>query len=83
MCRNSPHGDNWPTWQTDFFAPGRPLLEIAPWIVARDNYEACNRAGDGWARLLTPNGLGPSCVDHEAPYKVTWGRHHSLYSIRL
>jgi hypothetical protein len=39
MCRNSPHGDNWPTWQTDFFAPGRPLLEIAPWIVARDNYE--------------------------------------------
>mgnify|MGYP000167914488 CR=1 FL=1 len=29
-CAGSPHGDNWATWNADFFAPASPLLGAAP-----------------------------------------------------
>src|SRR5581483_4313059 len=29
-CAGSPYGDNWPSWNADFFAPAAPLLAAAP-----------------------------------------------------
>src|SRR5215470_16997294 len=67
-------------WKADFFAPARPLLEAAPWIVVRGNHESCNRAGQGWWRLLDPHPLVPqrdcndaandNVGDYSEPYAV-------------
>jgi len=53
-CKGSPHGDNWLTWQADFFAPAKPLLAAAPWLATRGNHETCSRAGDGFMLFLDP-----------------------------
>src|SRR5262249_12935450 len=48
-CKGSPYGDNWATWQADFFKPAAPLLAAAPWIATRGNHEICrHRAGLGF-----------------------------------
>ncbi|WP_228894004.1 metallophosphoesterase family protein [Pseudoduganella aquatica] len=64
-CAGSPHGYGWDTWREDFFRPGAALLAAAPWVVARGNHESCERAGQGWWRLLDPRPLqsGRDCVD--------------------
>jgi hypothetical protein len=76
-CQGSPSGDNWVTWAADFFTPAAPLLQAAPWIVARGNHEICKRAGLGYARLLDPTpatgGNPPACVDLIDQYTVTVG----------
>ena len=74
-CAGTPHGDNWPTWNADFFAPAAPLLAAAPWVVVRGNHEDCVRAGSGWLRLMGPLAFDPSagCVTHLAPYSVPIG----------
>ncbi len=69
-CGGSPHGDNWPAWQADFFAPAAPLLRAAPWVFVRGNHEDCGRAGWGWFRLLDPGPLPASCNEDPAPYAV-------------
>ena len=51
-CAGSPWGDNWTTWDADFFAPAAPLLAAAPWVMVRGNHEDCDRGGPGWFRLL-------------------------------
>ena len=33
-CTGTPFGDNWPTWDADFFAPAKPLLVVAPWVMS-------------------------------------------------
>jgi hypothetical protein len=55
--------DNWAEWQQDFFAPMRPLLLAAPWVMVRGNHENCyGESGVGWALLLSPSyGLVPDC----------------------
>jgi hypothetical protein len=72
-CARSPHGDDWPTWKADFFAPAAPALLAAPWIVVRGNHEICSRAGAGYFRLLdpAPAGAPPPCVDLIPQYTVT------------
>ena len=75
-CQGSPHGDNWEAWVEDFFAPAKPLLEAAPWIVTRGNHEICKRGGIGYARLLDPSpatGPQPACVEMMDQYTVTAG----------
>jgi hypothetical protein len=74
-CAGSPHGDNWDTWNADFFAPAAPLLAAAPWIVIRGNHEDCQRAGPGFLRLLGPTAYDPAavCTDHLEPYAVMAG----------
>ena len=74
-CANTPHGDNWPTWNADFFAPAAPLLAAAPWVFVRGNHEDCERAGPGWLRLLGPLPFDPAapCAAHLAPYAVPLG----------
>lgn len=74
-CAGSPHGDNWETWNADFFAPGKPLLEAAPWAIVRGNHEECYRAGTGFLRLIGPLPVteGAPCVLHVPPYTVPLG----------
>ncbi len=74
-CAGSPHGDNWATWNADFFAPAGPLLSAAPWVFVRGNHEDCQRAGPGWLRLLGADAYDPvaACAPHVAPYAVPIG----------
>ena len=71
-CKDSPWGDNWKTWDADFFTPAKPLLAAAPWVFVRGNHEDCERAGLGWLRLLGPLAFDPAapCSAHLAPYSI-------------
>jgi Calcineurin-like phosphoesterase len=71
-CARSPHGDDWPTWKADFFAPAAAALRAAPWIVVRGNHEICSRAGAGYFRLLDPTPAAgvPPCIDLIPQYTV-------------
>jgi hypothetical protein len=55
QCAGSPHGDVWPAWRADFFAPADTLLKVAPWVFVRGNHEDCRRGGRGWSRALDPD----------------------------
>jgi hypothetical protein len=68
-CAGSPWGDNWTTWQADFFTPAAPLLAAAPVLLARGNHEDCNRAGAGWQLLMGPGAPTP-CAAHVPLYTV-------------
>lgn len=72
-CASSPFGDRLDTWVADFFAPARPLLAAAPWIMARGNHESCQRAGVGYLRLLDPRPVPPACSDRTGPYALPLG----------
>ena len=72
-CAGSPHGDNWPSWRADFFAPAAPLLAAAPWIMVRGNHELCRRGGHGWFRLLDPYPRRADCLDRTDPYWLSTG----------
>ena len=82
-CAGSPWGYGWDAWEADVFAPAGPLLRAAPWIVVRGNHESCNRAGQGWWRLLDPRPLAPrrncdlaaddNIGDYSEPYAVPLG----------
>lgn len=78
-CAGSPYGDNWITWQADFFSPAAPLMAAAPLVIVRGNHEECGRAGPGWTRLLSPQAFDPAkpCTVHLPPYTV------DLASVRL
>jgi hypothetical protein len=74
-CAGTPWGDNWPTWNADFFSPAAPLLAAAPWVIVRGNHEDCQRSGAGFNRLLAPLPYDPAkpCVDHFPAYAVPAG----------
>ncbi|MBN9546599.1 MAG: metallophosphoesterase [Alphaproteobacteria bacterium] len=74
-CEGSPSGDNWPSWNADFFAPAAPLLTAAPWVILRGNHEDCQRAGLGFLRLLGSDAFDPAaaCNPHLAPLLVPLG----------
>jgi len=74
-CEGSPSGDNWPSWNADFFAPAAPLLGAAPWVILRGNHEDCQRAGLGFLRLLGQDAFDPAapCNPHLAPFLVPLG----------
>jgi hypothetical protein len=82
-CAGSVWGYGWDGWNADFFAPGAALLAAAPWAASRGNHESCNRAGQGWWRLLEPRALKPGrdCIDpandgigdYDDPYAVPLG----------
>jgi len=73
-CAGSPWGDNWTTWQADFYTPAAPLLAAAPVVLVRGNHEDCARAGPGWLRLQ-----GPLPFDAAVPCAA----HLSLYDVDL
>jgi hypothetical protein len=72
-CAGSPHGDNWTTWDAEFFTPADPLLKTAPWVFARGNHESCARGGAGWFRLLDAAAGPLPCPAESAPFKVDLG----------
>lgn len=72
-CAGTPWGDNWPTWNADFFTPGAKLLASTVWLMARGNHEDCKRAGMGWITLLGHDRMSPSCSPHESPLIVDLG----------
>jgi hypothetical protein len=75
-CAGSPWGDNWTTWQADFYDPAAPLLSAAPIVLARGNHEDCRRAGPGWLRLQGPSAFDSAspCMAHLPLYGVDLGR---------
>ena len=77
-CRGSPFGQNWPTWDADFFSPAAPALRAAPWLFVRGDHELCSRAGPGWFRFLDPGPMPASCQDVTEPYSVDLGRARML-----
>jgi len=76
-CGGSPYGDNWQTWETEFFEPARQLLLAAPWVMMRGNHEDCNRAGAGWLFFFgfpaQPNN-NKACEDDLATYTIRIGQ---------
>jgi hypothetical protein len=72
-CAGSPWGDNWTTWGADFFTPAAPLLDAAPWVMARGNHEDCVRGGPGWFALLDGAPAPAACPAESAPMVVDLG----------
>jgi hypothetical protein len=81
-CAGSPWGHGWDTWNADFFAPGRALLQAAPWVVARGNHESCARAGQGYWRYLDPRPLVPG-RDCDQPANDAAGDYSDPYAVPL
>lgn len=73
-CAGSPWGDNWTTWDADFFAPAAPLLAAAPWVLVRGNHEDCARGGEGWFALLDAGAAPLACPATAAPLAIDVGR---------
>ena len=74
-CGGTATGDNWLTWNADFFAPAAKLLASAPWAVSRGNHEDCQRAWRGWFYYLDPHEYRARvCQSFPAPYQVTLGK---------
>lgn len=92
-CAGSPWGYGEDSWRADWFDPATPLLAAAPVVFARGNHESCDRAGQGWHRLLAPNPLrsGADCQeaasdfagDHAEPYAVDLGGGAQLILLDL
>jgi predicted phosphodiesterase len=79
-CGGSPWGDNWATWEADFFAPATKLLAAAPWIFVRGNHEICSRAGKGWFYYLDASAYAKNdfCADDTAARTVKVGDFQAL-----
>jgi hypothetical protein len=69
-CQGNPHGDNWTTWDADFFTPAASLLGSAPWIFMRGNHETCDRNPTGWFHFLDPRTYQAACQRFTDPYIV-------------
>jgi|SRR5215510_3607595 len=79
-CGGSPWGDNWATWEADFFSPAEKLLAAAPWIFVRGNHEICKREGRGWFYYLdqSPYAKTDFCADDTAARIVKVGGFQAL-----
>lgn len=78
-CAGSPFGDEWETWQADWFAPAAELLPAAPWVFIRGNHEDCERDWIGWFLFLGRSKLPNDpwdpkhCREFTDPYRVDLG----------
>jgi hypothetical protein len=70
-CAGSPYGDNWETWNADFFAPASSLLGVAPWVFMRGNHETCARNPIGWFAYLDSRPYQSTCQQFTEPYVAT------------
>ncbi|MBA3450738.1 MAG: metallophosphoesterase [Chloroflexia bacterium] len=67
-CAGSPSGDNWATWNADFFTPAAQLLGVAPWVFMRGNHETCERNPAGWFAFLDTRQFQAICQQFTEPY---------------
>ena len=74
LCGGTPTGDNWETWNADFFAPAAKLLAVAPWAFSRGNHEDCERSWRGWFYYLDPRPWNGSCQEYTNPYLIKLGK---------
>ncbi len=72
-CAGTPNGDNWETWNADFFAPAAKLLAAAPWAFSRGNHENCKRSWQGWFYYLDPRPWKNECSVYTPPYVIKLG----------
>ncbi len=72
-CGDTPAGDNWETWNADFFTPAAKLLAAAPWAFSRGNHETCARAWRGWFYYLDPRPWTGKCEQYSPAYAVRLG----------
>jgi hypothetical protein len=72
-CEGSPFGDNYASWDADFFSPANKLLSAAPWAFTRGNHEECSRGGKGWFTFLDPNPPFEDCQEFTPPYVIDIG----------
>ena len=70
-CQGNPYGDNWATWDADFFSPASSVLGAAPWLFMRGNHETCDRNPVGWFSFLDPRRYQPTCQRFTEPYVTT------------
>ncbi len=70
-CQGSPYGDNWATWNADFFSPASSLLGAAPWVFMRGNHETCERSPEGWFTYLDTRVYQSTCQQFTQPYVTT------------
>jgi hypothetical protein len=82
-CRGNPFGDNWATWNAEFFEPARPLLAAAPWVMMRGNHENCARAGAGYLFFFgfPEQKYDGACEDDIPPYSIAIG--HTEKQLRV
>ncbi len=73
LCGSTPSGDNWSTWNADFFTPAAKLLAAAPWAFARGNHESCARSWRGWFYYLDPRPWDGKCEPFSPPYTIKMG----------
>jgi hypothetical protein len=78
MCGGTPEGDNWDTWNADFFTPAAKLLAGAPWAFTRGNHEDCTRSWRGWFYYLDPRPWTNACQEYSAPYAVKMGAFEAV-----
>jgi hypothetical protein len=74
LCGGTPSGDNWDTWNAEFFAPASKLLAAVPLALARGNHEDCKRSWRGWFYYLDPRPWNGSCAVFSPPYVIRLGR---------
>jgi hypothetical protein len=79
-CKDSPWGYGWEAWNADFFAPGKALLQAAPWVMGRGNHESCWRGGQGYWRFLDPRPLVPG-RDCNVPANDVVGDYSDPYAV--
>jgi hypothetical protein len=73
FCGGTHVGDNWETWDEDFFAPAAKMLAAMPWAFTRGNHEDCTRAWRGWFYYLDPRPWDGTCWDYSYPYAIKLG----------
>ena len=68
------YGDNWPTWEADFFAPATAMLEAHAFLFVRGNHESCERSWRGYLRYLATEPVRTPfmCDNYEAPFVVAF-----------
>jgi hypothetical protein len=73
MCGSTPSGDNWETWNADFFTPAAKLLAVVPWAFTRGNHESCDRSWRGWFYYFDSRAWDGVCERYSAPYFIKLG----------
>jgi hypothetical protein len=78
FCGGTHIGDNWETWNEDFFTPAAKLLAAAPWAFSRGNHEDCARSWRGWFYYLDPRPWDGTCWAYSYPYAINLGSFELL-----